>query len=119
MAERVGIAKIDLAVPIESRQTSMVQNRPDNEQPSRPLLVISSPCWTTAVFILWKCRSVNVVAVRAELANFKKFRRLTDQWVGLALQRADWELKSRADSRTCKIVGVDGSWRTFLRLSEC
>jgi len=30
------------------------------------------------------------------LANFKKFRRLTDQWVGLALQRANLELKSKA-----------------------
>ena len=41
-------------------------------------------------------RAVDVVTVRAELANFKKFRRLTDQWVGLALQRDDWELKSKA-----------------------
>ena len=41
-------------------------------------------------------RAADVAAVRAELANFKKFRRLTDQWVGLALQRADWELKSKA-----------------------
>ena len=41
-------------------------------------------------------RAVDAAAVRAELANFKKFRRLTDQWVGLALQRADLELKSKA-----------------------
>jgi hypothetical protein len=41
-------------------------------------------------------RAAAVAAVRAELANFKKFRRLTDQWVGLALQRADGELKSKA-----------------------
>ena len=41
-------------------------------------------------------RAVDAAAVRAELANFKKFRQLTDQWVGLALQRADWELKSKA-----------------------
>ena len=40
--------------------------------------------------------TVDVATVRAELANFKKFRWLTDQWVGLALQRADWELKSKA-----------------------
>jgi hypothetical protein len=40
-------------------------------------------------------RAADVAAVRAELTNFKKFRRLTDQWVGLALQRADWELKSK------------------------
>jgi hypothetical protein len=40
-------------------------------------------------------RAADVAAVRAELTTFKKFRRLTDQWVGLALQRADWELKSK------------------------
>ena len=27
--------------------------------------------------------------VRSELANYKKFRRLTDRWIGLALQRAE------------------------------
>ena len=27
--------------------------------------------------------------VRSELANYKKFRRLTDQWIGLALQLAE------------------------------
>ena len=27
--------------------------------------------------------------VRTELANYKKFRRLTDQWIGLALQIAE------------------------------
>jgi hypothetical protein len=41
-------------------------------------------------------RAADVATVRAELANFKKFRRLTDQWVGLALQRANLELKSKA-----------------------
>jgi len=40
-------------------------------------------------------RAADVAAVRAELTTFKKFRRLTHQWVGLALQRADWELKSK------------------------
>ena len=41
-------------------------------------------------------RAAAVAPVRAELANFKKFRRLTNQWVGLALQRANRELKSKA-----------------------
>jgi hypothetical protein len=27
--------------------------------------------------------------VRSELANYKRFRRLTDQWIGLALQAAE------------------------------
>jgi len=27
--------------------------------------------------------------VRTELANYKKFRRLTDQWIGLALKAAE------------------------------
>jgi len=40
-------------------------------------------------------RAADVATVRAELTTFKKFRRLTHQWVGLALQRADWELKSK------------------------
>ena len=41
-------------------------------------------------------RAEDVAHVRAELANFKKFRELTDQWIGLALERADLELKSKA-----------------------
>lgn len=41
-------------------------------------------------------RAADVTSVRAELANFKKFRKLTDQWIGLALERADLELKSKA-----------------------
>jgi hypothetical protein len=31
--------------------------------------------------------------VRAELANYKKFRRLTEQWIGLALQVAEAQEK--------------------------
>ena len=31
--------------------------------------------------------------VRVELACYKKFRRLTDQWIGLALQAAQLQLK--------------------------
>jgi hypothetical protein len=41
-------------------------------------------------------RAADVAGVRVELANFKKFRQLTDQWVGLALQKADLDLKSKA-----------------------
>ena len=40
-------------------------------------------------------RAEDVAGVNAELANFKKFRHLTDQWVGLALEIADRELKSK------------------------
>ena len=40
-------------------------------------------------------RATDVARLRAELANFKRFRRLTDQWIGLALQQADLELKSK------------------------
>jgi len=40
-------------------------------------------------------RAEDVTSVRAELANFKKFRALTDQWIALALERADLELKSK------------------------
>lgn len=40
-------------------------------------------------------RAADVATVRAELAAFKKFRRLTNQWVGLALQLANLELKSK------------------------
>jgi hypothetical protein len=38
-------------------------------------------------------RPADLAQVRAELATFKKFRRLTDQWVGLALERAKLKLK--------------------------
>lgn len=41
-------------------------------------------------------RAADVASVRAELANFKKFRQFTDQWIALALERADLELKSKA-----------------------
>jgi hypothetical protein len=34
--------------------------------------------------------------VRAELATYKKFRKLTDQWIGLALQAAQLRLKRMA-----------------------
>lgn len=40
-------------------------------------------------------RVADVTNVRAELANFKKFRRLTNQWVSLALALANLELKSK------------------------
>jgi hypothetical protein len=33
-------------------------------------------------------RKENLPQVRAELANYKEFRRLTDQWIGLALRVA-------------------------------
>ena len=37
-------------------------------------------------------RPADLAQVRAQLATFKKFRRLTDQWVGLALKRAKLKL---------------------------
>ena len=40
-------------------------------------------------------RAENVASVNAELANFKKFRHLTVQWIGLALEIANLELKSK------------------------
>ena len=39
---------------------------------------------TTSKFV----RRETLTRVRTELANYKKFRRLTDQWIGLALQVA-------------------------------
>jgi hypothetical protein len=39
-------------------------------------------------------RRENLKQVRAELATYKKFRKLTDQWIGLALQAAQLRLKS-------------------------
>lgn len=38
-------------------------------------------------------RSENLRQVRAELANYKQFRRLTEQWIGLALQVAEAQEK--------------------------
>lgn len=38
-------------------------------------------------------RAADLAQVRAELANFKTFRRLIDQWVGLALKRAQLKLR--------------------------
>ena len=34
-------------------------------------------------------RKENLKRVRAELANYKRFRKLTEQWIGLALQLAE------------------------------
>lgn len=41
-------------------------------------------------------RRENLKVVRAELATYKKFRKLTDKWIGLALQAAQLRLKSAA-----------------------
>jgi hypothetical protein len=41
-------------------------------------------------------RQENLKQVRAELAAYKKFRKLTDQWIGLALQAAQRNVKSEA-----------------------
>jgi hypothetical protein len=38
-------------------------------------------------------RPANLSRVRAELANYKRFRRLTDRWIGLALQLAQAQEK--------------------------
>jgi len=38
-------------------------------------------------------RATDLAQIQAELANFKTFRRLIDQWVGLALQRAQLKLR--------------------------
>jgi hypothetical protein len=43
-------------------------------------------------------RKENVKQVRAELATYKKFRKLTDQWIGLALQAAQLRLKNAVSS---------------------
>jgi hypothetical protein len=41
-------------------------------------------------------RRENLKQVRLELATYKKFRKLTDQWIGLALQAALLQLKGEA-----------------------
>ena len=41
-------------------------------------------------------RRENLNTVRVEVATYKKFRKLTDQWIGLALQAAQLRLKSTA-----------------------
>ena len=41
-------------------------------------------------------RRENLPAVRAELATYKKFRKLTGLWIGLALQAAQLRLKDAA-----------------------
>jgi hypothetical protein len=38
-------------------------------------------------------RPQNLKQVRTQLANYKRFRRLTDQWIGLALKQARSELQ--------------------------
>ena len=39
-------------------------------------------------------RPENLKEVRAELVTYKKFRELTDQWIGLALEAAQLRLKN-------------------------
>jgi hypothetical protein len=39
-------------------------------------------------------RRENLKQARAQLANYKKFRRLTEKWIGLALQAAQLRLKT-------------------------
>jgi hypothetical protein len=39
-------------------------------------------------------RPYNLKKVRAQLANYKRFRRLTEQWIGSALKLAHLEVKS-------------------------
>ena len=43
-------------------------------------------------------RSETLSRVRTELANYKKFRRLTERWIGLALQIAEISGKAVAES---------------------
>jgi hypothetical protein len=38
-------------------------------------------------------RGEDLKQVRTQLAHYKRFRRLTDQWIGLALKQARLELK--------------------------
>ena len=38
-------------------------------------------------------RPQNLKQVRTQLANYKRFRRLTDQWIGLALKQARSEIQ--------------------------
>ena len=40
-------------------------------------------------------RKENLKQVRAELATYKKFRKLTDQWIGLAIQMARLKRKRK------------------------
>jgi hypothetical protein len=42
-------------------------------------------------------RPPNLKTVRTQLANYKQFRRLADQWVGSALKLARLELEKRPD----------------------
>jgi hypothetical protein len=45
-------------------------------------------CYTGKKTAYW-VQKENLKEVRAELANYKKFRRLTNEWVGLTVQIAD------------------------------
>jgi hypothetical protein len=40
-------------------------------------------------------RPPNLKPLRTQLANYKRFRRLTDQWIGLALKQARSEFQQR------------------------
>ena len=44
-------------------------------------------------------RSVHLPEVRQQLANFKKLRRLVDQWITLSLQRSEILRQEQAKSR--------------------
>ena len=46
-------------------------------------------------------RAENVEAIRVELANFKKFRKLVDQWIDLALELS--QLKSKSGLHSDKL----------------
>ncbi len=41
-------------------------------------------------------RPQNLKPLRTQLANYKRFRRLTDQWIGLALKQARSEFQERS-----------------------
>jgi hypothetical protein len=43
-------------------------------------------------------RSPFLAQVKAELATFKRFRKLTEEWVDLALQRAKMKLQAAKQS---------------------
>ncbi len=57
-------------------------------------------------------RPPNLKTVRTQLANYKQFRRLADQWVGSALQLARLELEklpreARSHRETVPLVSQD------------
>ncbi|HDR46892.1 MAG TPA: hypothetical protein ENN94_04235 [Geoalkalibacter subterraneus] len=47
-------------------------------------------------------RREHLAAVRQETANFKRFKKLIDKWIALALEASQLRMKSRHDARPRK-----------------